>query len=191
LTEPQISSENGGQSSKLRRRCCTPTPQTWQARTSRWQRPTAAPARAGSRVRVAAGRAYWRQDDSRLAGGGGPNAPPRSGETGGKGCRLSGRRGTRADGMGIGNPKRGRAGCQIRSPAARPGASSPIPPDTAGRSPEIGRLNLWVGGSAFNGSDSPSAGEQAARAQAQARPPTRPGVQATQCGARANVRTDR
>ena len=60
------------------------------------------------------------------------------------GC-LAGGEGTRADGMGIGNPKRGRAGCQIRSPAARPGASSPIPPES-GQIPRDWSVELWVGG---------------------------------------------
>jgi hypothetical protein len=52
--QPRISSENRGQSSKLRRRCCTPRPQTWQARTAGRQRLTVAPTWAGSRVGVAA-----------------------------------------------------------------------------------------------------------------------------------------
>jgi hypothetical protein len=73
------------------------------------------------------------QNESRLAGKGEPNAPPRSGETGGKGCRLSGRR--------------------IRHARGRPGMGSRR--RRKGHSPR------------------PSAGEQAGRAQAQARPPTR------------------
>ncbi len=60
------------------------------------------------------------QNESRLAGGGEPNAPPRSGETGGKGCRPAGRRGRHARGRPVlwsaqtggtqPAPKRGRAG---------------------------------------------------------------------------------
>ncbi len=120
MCEPQISSENGGQSSKPRRRCCTPRPHTWQARTAGRQRPTAAPARAGSRVLGA----YRRQDGargcqngSRIAGGMEPNAPSRSGKTGWKGCRRPGRRGRHA-----GCPTRARRRRRRKEHGPRPSA---------------------------------------------------------------------
>ncbi len=105
----------------MRRRCCTPRPQTWQARTAGRQRPKVAPARAGSRVLggvPATRRAYRREDDSRIAGGGRQNAPPRSGETGGEGCRLSGRRGRHARGRPVLGSRRRRMGHSPPRPSA-------------------------------------------------------------------------
>jgi hypothetical protein len=138
-----------------------PRPQTWQARAWRGQRPTAPPSRAKTRL----GREIWGHTFPRrghpfprrksISRRGRQNAPPRSGETGGKGCRRAGRRGrhARADGMGIWES----ALTERTQPAPKTERTQPAPeqpgrmPDPAeqsagARSPEIGRLNLWVGG---------------------------------------------
>jgi hypothetical protein len=75
-----------------------PRPQTWQARAWGGQRPTAPPSREKTRL----GREIWGHTFPRrghpfprrksISRRGRRDTPPRSGETGGKGCRRAGRR---------------------------------------------------------------------------------------------------
>jgi hypothetical protein len=82
----------------------------------------------------------------------------------------------RAD--GIGNWESQARASRVPDPQSSRAAGRQQPDPIAGRSPEIGRLNLWVGGwwvqhqRRRKDSPLPSAGEQAAHAQAQARAPT-------------------
>ncbi len=101
-----------------------PRPQTWQARAWGGQRPTVPPSREKTRL----GREFetrlgvtWLRKRKSISRRGRQDAPPRSRETGGKGCRLSGRRGgTCADGRvwEVGADGRDRARAQGR--ASRP-----------------------------------------------------------------------
>ncbi len=107
--------------------------------------------------------AYRRQDDSRLAGGVRQNAPPRSGETSGKGYRLSGRQGRHARGRPVLGSRRRRKGhsprpsaggqaaralAQARAPTrARSLAASWLAcgPHNAGRMQTCEQTGRWMG----------------------------------------------
>jgi hypothetical protein len=143
-----------GQSFELRRRCCTRRPQTWQARSGEASTDSSAGAGwiAGRGITGLRKRVTGLNERKSISRRGRQNAPPRSGETGGKGCRLSGRGGRHA---------RGR--------------------------PVLGSRRRRSAGTSASANASEVAGGQLACMRA-----TPSGcMRATQCGAHANVRTDR